>query len=419
MRKMMDNRLHIGQFTNFYHPVVNGVVHSVSLYRDALTRLGHNVFVFAQQVPDHEDDEPFIFRYPTIPLPTQTEISAVVPISRSIDRLLPSLKLDVIHTHHPFLLGQVAVDKSEELGVPLVFTFHTRYRDYSHYFPLPQEFVQDFIKTAIDSWLGEFMENCHHVIVPSGSMLKVLEEGYGLTERVTAIPTGIDTEPYISADREAVRQEMGWGDDTVLITVGRLAAEKNMTVLLDAAAQVIETFPQLRVVLVGDGQDKSKLEEHAAELGIANRVEFTGSVPFERIPGLLKAADVFGFASVTETQGMVTMEALAAGLPVAAVEASGTRDVITDGVDGILTENDPAALAGAIRSILEDPDRVRSFREAALRKAESFDIDYLATRVVDVYRQAIEDQKAGRKISLDIPKLINIDWKLFPGLSEN
>ena len=247
----------------------------------------------------------------------------------------------------------------------------------------------------------------------------MLEDGYGLTERVTAIPTGIDLAPYNAADGDAVRQEMGWEDDTVLISVGRLAAEKNMAVLLEAAGNVMESYPQLRVVLVGDGPDKDKLMDLADDLGIAGRVEFTGSLPFERIPGLLKAADLFGFASVTETQGMVTMEALAAGLPVAAVEAAGTRDVVTDGVDGILTDNDPAALAEGIRSILEHPERARTFREAAARKAESFDIDYLATRMVDVYRQAIEDRNAGRKISLNKPRLLHIDWKLFPGLTEN
>jgi glycosyltransferase involved in cell wall biosynthesis len=212
---------------------------------------------------------------------------------------------------------------------------------------------------------------------------------------------------------------MGWGEDTVLISVGRLAAEKNMAVLLEGAAIVMGNDPRLRVVLVGDGPDKSKLMELARDLGIADRVEFPGMVSFDRIPGLLKAADLFGFASITETQGMVTMEALAAGLPVAAVEAAGTRDVVTDGVDGILADNDPAALAEAIASILEHPERAKSFREAAARKSESFDLDYLATRMVEVYRQAIEDRDAGRKITLNKPKLINIDWKLFPGLSEN
>lgn len=412
-------RLHIGQFTNFYHPVVNGVVHSVSLFRAAMARAGHNVFVFAQHSPDFEDEDPFIFRYPAIPIPTQADIPAVLPISPSIDRVLPSLKLDVIHTHHPFLLGQVAASKAEELGIPLVFTFHTRYRDYTHYVPLPQETVQEFIKTAIDSWIGDFMEKCHHIIVPSESMLDVLSDGFGLTEQVTVIPTGIELKPYEEADGEAVRREMGWGDDIVLISVGRLAQEKNMQVLLEAAALAMERHPNLRLVLVGDGPDRSRLEHLAGDLGIAERVELEGRLPFDKVPALLKAADIFCFASVTETQGMVTAEALAAGLPVAAVEASGTRETVTDGVEGFLTENNPQALADAICRIIENPEGARAFREAAIRKAKTFDIDFQAARMVEVYSRAIDDRKSGRRISLTKPRLINIDWKLFQGLSEN
>ena len=413
------HRLHIAQFTNFYHPVVNGVVHSVSLYRRALTALGHNVFVFAQSASDFEDDEPFIFRYPAVPIPSQADISAAIPIAPYLDRVIPCLKIDVIHTHHPFLLGQVAATKAEELDVPLVFTFHTRYRDYSHYFPLPAEFVQEFIKTAIDSWLGEFMEKCQHIIVPSQSMLEVLSEGYGLNEQVSVIPTGIELEPYFKANGARMRRRLGWGNDRVLITVGRLAPEKNLNTLLQAAAIAMEHHPDLRLVMVGDGPSRKELKKLAIELGIAERVDFHGKVQFDDIPALLKGADLFGFASVTETQGMVTMEALAAGLPVAAVDASGTCDVVTDGSDGILSENDPESLARAFCTILDSPELYNSFREAAGRKAISFDIQYLASKMVDVYTEAIEDRKAGRKVSLTKPKLFPIDWRIFSSLSNN
>ena len=121
--------MHIAHYTNTYHPVINGVVHSVSGFRKALTDLGHNVFVFAQQQNGYEDEDPFIFRYPSLPLPVAVDIPAVIPLSPFIDRLMPSLKLDVIHTHHPVLLGQAAANKAQELDLPLVFTFHTQYRN--------------------------------------------------------------------------------------------------------------------------------------------------------------------------------------------------------------------------------------------------------------------------------------------------
>ncbi len=392
--------MHIAHFTNFYHPVINGVVRSVSAFRKALTELGHNVFIFAQQSPGYEDTEPFIFRYPAIKLPLQVNIPAAIPLSPFVDKLLPALKLDVIHTHHPVLLGQTAANKADELGLPLVFTFHTRYRDYTHYVPIPQDTVQEFVKNAVDSWLGEYMQKCHHIVVPSESMRALLENEYGLQDQVTVIPTGIDLRPYQQADGEKLRARRGWKDDTVLISVGRLAPEKNWATLLKAAALAMKSFPALRVVLIGDGPDRHNLEELSRELGIASRVEFVGQLPFDEIPIYLKAADLFGFASLTETQGLVTMEALAAGLPVAAVDATGTRDVVENGIEGLLTENDPQALATAILTLLGDDALFQRFRQAALQRARAFDILHLAQRLLEVYLQAREDQRAGRRVTV-------------------
>jgi len=123
--------LHIAFFTNSYYPVLNGVVRSVASFREGLMKQGHNVFVFAQYDPNYKDEEPFIFRYPSLPLPLG-DISAAIPVSPFVDQLLPALKLDVIHTHHPILLGQTAARKAAELGLPLVFTFHTQYWEYTH-----------------------------------------------------------------------------------------------------------------------------------------------------------------------------------------------------------------------------------------------------------------------------------------------
>ncbi|NUM46987.1 MAG: glycosyltransferase [Anaerolineales bacterium] len=390
--------MHIAYFTNFYHPVVNGVVRSVSAFRESLTALGHNVFIFAQHASDYEDTEPFIFRYPAINLPIQAKIPAAIPISPFVDRLLPSLKLDVIHTHHPFLLGQTAATKAEELGLPLIFTFHTRYRQYVHYFPLPQETVQEFLRDAVDIWMGEFMQKCHHIVVPSESVKTQMKEEYGIEEGVTVIPTGVDLRPYEQADGRAIRAARGWANDQVLISVGRLAPEKNWKTLLEAFARLLPTHPALRLALLGHGPSLDDLKNLAQDLGIAPRVEFVGTVPFEDIPRYLKAADMFVFASTSETQGLVTMEALAAGLPVVAVEASGTRDVVRNGQDGVLTENDPDALAQAIQRVLDNKTLYQFFKNASLRRAKDFDLTTQAQNLLTVYAQAIEDKKANRAV---------------------
>jgi len=391
--------MHIAYFTNLYHPIVNGVVRSVSAFRQSLTDLGHNVFIFAQHASDYEDTEPFIFRYPAVQLPIQVKIPTVIPISPFLDRLLPSLKLDVIHTHYPFLLGQTAANKAEELDLPLIFTFHTRYRHYVHYFPLPQETVQEFLKDAVDIWLGEYMQKCHHIVVPSESMKNQLMDEYGLlTGQVTTIPTGVDIRPYQTADGDAIRAARAWGTDRVLMAVGRLAPDKNWKTLLEAVARVLPAHPRLRLALIGEGHSKEELSQYAQELGISRRVEFIGEVPFDQIPRYLKAADLFGFSSPSETQGLATIEALAAGLPVIAVNATGTRDVIRNGLDGLLTENNSAALAEAICQVLESESVYQSLKTAALQRAKDFDLTTQSKRLVDVYQQAIEDKKADRTV---------------------
>ncbi len=394
--------MHIAFFTNTYHPVVSGVVRSVSSFREALTNLGHNVFIFAQQASDYKDPEPFIFRYPAIDLPLTHHYPLTIPLSPFIDKMLPLLKPEIIHSHHPLLLGQTAAGKAQELDVPLVFTYHTRYREYSHYISLQQ----DIVKEAIDRWMGDYMQKCHHIVVPSHSIKELLASTYGVTEQVTIVPTGINLEPYRQANGQSIRQKRGWGQDTVLMSIGRLAKEKNWTTLLTAVAKVSKSHQNIRLVILGSGDEQKTLKKLAVDLGIAQRVEFVGSVPFDEIPHYLKAADIFCFASVSETQGLVTMEAMAAGLPIVAVAASGTEDVVEHNRQGILTENHADALAAGLTELLANPAQQEKFKEASHQKARQFDMTVQARRMLEVYGQAIENKKARRQITVDRRKKI-------------
>lgn len=384
--------MHIAYFTNFYLPVVNGVVRSVQSFRDALSGMGHNVFVFAPE-DNYEDTEPFIFRYPSLHLPLPGDVPAAIPVSSFVDQLLPKLKLDVIHTHHPILLGQTAATKAREYNLPLVFTFHTQYQEYTHYFPFPQEQIQEFLKGRVMTWMREFMRKCQHIVIPSESMRSILVNDYGLVDRFTVIPTGIDIAPYKRANGAALRSERGWNDDKVIMSVGRLAEEKNWVTLLQAFALAQKSHPNIRLVLLGDGPQAEALRQLVGELGITERVTFTGNVPFNDVPNYFKAADLFAFASITETQGLVTLEAMASGLPVVAVDASGTRDILEDGKQGFLVQNDVSELASGITRLIENPSLAGRFKSAALRKSYAYDNKRLARKMLKVYEQAIEDKK--------------------------
>jgi 1,2-diacylglycerol 3-alpha-glucosyltransferase len=383
--------MHIGIYTNAYHPTVSGVVRSIASFRMALTEMGHNVFIFAPHSGDYTDVEPFVFRYPAIDLPQYRQVPFAIPISNCLDRILPSLRLDVIHSQHPFLLGQTAVVKAAHLGVPMVFTFHTRYREYSHYLAINQK----FIKEQIDHWLRDYMAQCHHIIAPSESIRQLLSSEYGVTSQISVIPTGIDLKACRNLDRSALRHQLGWDDKKIMISVGRLAKEKSWDTLLDAAAPILHKHNDARLVILGEGPKCEDLQKLVEKLGVMEQVDLRGEIPPEDVSGYLAAADLFCFASVTETQGLATMEAMAAGLPVAAVDATGTRDAVDHGVEGLLTENNAAALRIAIEQLTDD-DTLRSrFAKAAHRRAQTFGIRHLTQQLVDVYFQAGEDARAG------------------------
>ena len=385
--------MHSAFFTNTYLPTMSGVVRSIDTFRRAFSEMGHNVFIFAQKAHDYEDDEPFIFRYPAVEIPFANDYAFPVPFSRTIDNMLPSLKLDVIHSHHPFLLGDTAAEKAKSLDLPMVFTFHTRYDEYTHYSP----FSADFTKMMIDLWMSHYLEKCQHIITPSESIRQILIDN-GVIGEITAIPTGINVTPFAEADGTPIRKKYGWGDDLVLISVGRLAKEKSFDMLLQAAAKVMSERSHVRLVIIGGGLEEKTLAKLAKELGIADRVQFTGSLPFEEIPAYLKAADIFCFASTTETQGLVTMEAMAAGLPIVAVDATGTSDAVEHGKDGLLTANNAEALATALEQVIDDPDLRHKLIEGAGKKVQWFDIRIQAQRMLDVYAQAKETKLAGRHI---------------------
>lgn len=388
-----EGRLRVALFTNVYLPTTNGVVVSVESFRKALTKLGHHVYVFGPHSGDIEDRAPYIFRYPALELPLQ-KYPLALPLSPYVDHLFTNLKPQVLHANHPALLGRVAVKKSQEFQLPLVYTYHTRYADYAHYAePLPQDRVREFI----EHWLGVFMTECHQVIVPSQSIKSMISERYQIEKGVSVVPTGVETSRFAQWNKEQAREELGWSpQDRVLISIGRLAKEKSFDTLLESLSRLKDG--SVRLVLLGSGDEKDALKELSRELGVEERVTFTGLVPFESVPLYLAAADLFVFASVTETQGLVTLEAMASGLPVVAVDASGTREAVTPECS-VLTEASPSALAAGIESMLSAANYAEK-SAAAAQRAKTFDILEQGKALAQVYEHAIEANQRQEKIQL-------------------
>jgi len=359
--------MRVGLFTNNYLPFRGGVTTAVETLRQGLEGLGHRVWVFAPAAAPPHLDPPFVFRYPSIPAPTYPGFWLPLPVSRRLGRLARALALDVVHVHHPFLLGVTGRRLARRQRRPLVFTYHTRYEKYAHYVPLPQRLVRGLaVRLAC-----RFADSADLIVAPSDHVADTLRQR-GVSAPVTVIPTGVDLELFSPGSRERARRRLGLpGDGLICLYTGRLDREKNLERVLDSFESVAAAVTTATLHLVGKGSHSQALEQRAAALRAGRRIVFHGGLARESLPDYYRAADLFLFASETETQGLVLAEAHACALPAVAVRASGVDEVVTDGETGFLTKGETGEMADAAIGLLLDTGRRAAMGQAARRLAEA------------------------------------------------
>ena len=387
--------MRVCMFTNTYRPHVGGVARAVETLEQEARAAGHAVQVIAPGFPgdEHEPDGD-VLRVPAIQRFNGSDFSVRVPVPRVIAHRIDAFGPDLIHTHHPFLLGDAALRIAYERNLPLVFTHHTLYENYTHYVPFDSQTLKRFVIRLAT----EYANCCDAVIAPSGSVARLLR-ARGVTVPVEAIPTGIDTRAAAEADGAAFRRARGLPRDARVIGhVGRLAREKNLPYLARAVAGALRRDPAMWFLLVGDGPESRALKQLFAAEGVSGRVLATGKLTGRTLRDAYAAMDLFAFASRTETQGMVLAEAMAAGLPVVALDGPGVRDVVADGHNGRLLPADApvAEMARVLREAARGSDRAR-WRRAALETAAGLDRVRCARRVFELYRTL----RAGRRASPD------------------
>lgn len=377
--------MRLALFTNNYLPFRGGVTTSVEMLRCGLEERGHEAWVFAPRFRRATADGDRVVRYPSVPAATYPEFPLAVPFSLRIGRLARQLEFDVFHAHHPFLLGPAARRLARRHRRPLVFTYHTRYDKYAHYVPVRRSLVE----AAAVRLSTAFAARADAVIAPSAVIRDELQ-ARGVTVPVAVVPTGVDLERFAPGDRGAARRALGLdARDMIVLYVGRLDREKSVDKVVLAFDRIAGTLPRSRLVLVGHGTEAERLRRLAAGLAVADQVHFLGARPHAALVPCYQAADLFLFASETETQGLVLAEAAACGVPAVAVDAPGCEEVVRDGETGVLTKGDSVALADAALGLLLDAERRRAMaaraREVAVRW---FDVRLQIERTLAVYAEA-------------------------------
>ncbi len=375
----------VGVFSDSYLPRISGVVRSIEALVAELRRQGHQAAIFAPAYPGYRDADPDVVRFPSVRAPGIPDFPLAIPVARRFTADLRARCLSVIHTHSPFLMGAAGRYAASRLGLPLVFTHHTMYSEYVHYVPV---LSQRFSREVVTRYTIGYCNRCSLVVAPSHAVRNWLL-ARGVTARVEVLPTaGFDLDRFDRLNPVWVRPRLGIpAGAPLVITVGRLAREKRFDVLLAAFAMAAQGTPA-RLLVVGGGPEAAALRRAAAERGVAGQVIFTGPLDHDRVLDCYAAADLFAFSSPTETQGLVVVEAMAAGLPVAAVGAGGVSEVVSDGLTGLLTGLDAEALGGAIRRLLDDEALRRSMAAAGRAAARAYAIEAITERLVGLYHQA-------------------------------
>jgi 1,2-diacylglycerol 3-alpha-glucosyltransferase len=385
----------IGFFTDSYKPYVSGVVKSIELFSEQLKKEGHEVYIFAPDYPGVKLKEN-IFRFKSIPAITSPEFRLAIPFSLKIMQSVRSLNIDIIHTHSPFLMGWLARYIAKRLNIPLVFTYHTLYEKYIHYVPVGHELAR---KLTV-KYCKEFCQTCDLLITPTDYVQKILES-YNINTPIKTVSTGIDLLPYYKRNGLSIRGKYGIRDDEkVLLFVGRLGQEKNVEFLLKSFKLVVDSLANTRLIMVGDGPQKKKLMKMKDDLFLFDKLIFAGHQEPEMVTEFYLASDLFVFPSITETQGLVTIEAMAGGLPVVAVNAAGSSVMVDDGLNGLLVKEDEHLFAETIIDLLTHDKRYNFFVKNAIKKAEEFSIENMTGRLIKEYEEILSGyNKCGKNLA--------------------
>ncbi len=390
--------MNIGIFSDTYSPQINGVITSFVTLKKELEKRGHNVTIVTVKTPLARENEPGVIRLPSIPFRAFDGMRIGVFYPPQYVSQIRDLKLDIIHTQTEFTVGAFGRMMGKYLHIPVVHTYHTMYEDYVHYMA-KTELNKKILKKLTKKGMGFYMNTCAGIIVPTEKTRESIES-YGVTKPISVIPTGVELESFggEEEDQEALRARLkeirSWlgirKDDRVLLSLGRVAKEKSIDIIISQIADYLRSHKNVKLLIVGDGPEKANLEQLAARLHLEKSVIFTGWVEHSHAKYYYKLADAFVTASVTETQGLTLYEAMAADTVVIAKYDKNLEGALADGVNSLIFREDDQ-LKEKVQMVFEDEALKKSLRAAGQETVKNLSAQRFGERVEEVYGKAMVD----------------------------
>lgn len=373
-----------------YKPYISGITNYVEINKQYLEQAGHEVFVFTFGDLDYKDNEANIIRSPGVPL-ADTGFYLSMRYSRAAKTLLQTM--DVVHVHHPFLSGRLALRYCRPLGIPIVFTNHTRYDLYAQaYLPLMPDEVSHGL---LQAYMPPFCNAVDLVITPSAGMEKVLRE-LNVEGKIEILPNGVDLKNFHNA-APIPRAQFGYKDDDILLVyAGRIALEKNIPFLLESFSGVAKAIPNVHLLLIGGGvqQFEEEIRALVKDMDVPRRVRLVGKIPYDQLPAYLTMCNIFVTASVTEVHPLSIIEAMGAGLPTMGIESVGVGDTVEDGKTGFLATHDLPAFTAKLTRLCLDLEMRQQMSISAREASSAYAIERTTSLMLQQYEKIVAETKS-------------------------
>lgn len=386
MKIATPDSLRILMLSDVYFPRINGVSTSIETFRRDLAGYGIDVTLVVPAYPeDHPGTDIHRVRSWRLPFDPEDRLMSWNELVQVTRTLATHRQFDLIHVQTPFAAHYAGTKLMRELDVPLLATYHTHFEEYfQHYLPLlPRPLLRKVARSVVRSQCASY----DAIVVPSHAMRSTLGS-YGVSQPMHVLPTGIPVAMFEGGDRSAFRAGHGIAENRqVALFVGRVAHEKNIDFLINVASHARRSLPNFMLMIAGDGPALTDLKKRARKLGLDDHVKFIGYLDrTTELADCYAAADTFVFASKTETQGLVLLEAMAAGLPVYALAEMGTKDILEPRRGAVVATDDVDDFAQGLVALLQDAPRRSALSEAARTWAAEWSAPERARQLAALYR---------------------------------